>query len=53
MNVDIHLYSQSAPVTVADAINAYQKGDMYCVLTKGRVYKFPLVHIFRITETDE
>lgn len=51
MEVLVHLYSQSSPVVIKNVSNTYQKGDLYCVLIKeGTVYKFPLQHIFRITE---
>lgn len=52
MEIRVHLYSQSEPVVMTDVQNAYQKGDLYCVmLNDGKtVHKFPLQHIFRITE---
>ena len=51
MTVNVHLYTQSQPVVLEDVVNAYQKGDMYCVLKDdGAVYKFPLMHIFRVKE---
>lgn len=51
MKVNVHLYSQSQPVVLEEVVNAYQKGDLYCVLkSDGSVYKFPLIHIFRIKE---
>ena len=52
MEVRAHLYTQSEPVVMTSVRNAYQKGDFYCVmLNDGKtVYKFPLQHIFRITE---
>ena len=50
MKVEIHLYSQSAPVVVEGVMNAYTKGGLYCVLTPDFVAKFPLLHIFRIKE---
>ncbi|MBI2064032.1 MAG: hypothetical protein HYT65_03525 [Candidatus Yanofskybacteria bacterium] len=52
MEVRVHLYTQSEPVVMTDVRNAYQKGDLYCVmLNDGKtVYKFPLQHIFRIKE---
>lgn len=51
MEVQVHLYTQSEPVTLTEAKNAYQKGDLYCVmLTDGTVQKFPLQHIFRVIE---
>ena len=53
MNVQIHQLTQSQPVEITNATNAYQKGDLYCVMTPDKVYKFPIVNIFRITETEE
>ncbi len=52
MEVRVHLYTQSEPIVITDARNAYQKGDLYCVmLNDGKtVHKFPLQHIYRITE---
>ena len=52
MEVRVHLYTQSEPVVMTDVRNAYQKGDLYCVMTNDgkTVYKFPLQHIFRIKE---
>ncbi len=51
MKVYVHLYSQSQPVVLKKVRNAYQKGDLYCVMMKcGAVKKFPLCHIFQITE---
>lgn len=52
MQVHVHLYSQSNPIVIEDVRNCYQKGDLYCVRLNDRktVYKFPLQHIFRITE---
>lgn len=51
MKVSIHLYSQSEPVEISDVRNAYQKGDFYCVMrSNGPVDKFPIQHIFRVTE---
>jgi hypothetical protein len=49
--VQVHLYTQSHPCEFLDVRNAYTKGDLYCVwCTDGRIYKFPLQHIFRIKE---
>ena len=51
MNVKIHLYTQADPVAVEGARNCYTKGPFYCVLMPcGTVYKFPVEHIFRVTE---
>jgi hypothetical protein len=52
MKVEVHLYSQSQPVVVEGVRNAYTKDGLYCLWIEGSdtVYKFPLVHIFRIKE---
>jgi hypothetical protein len=52
MEVRVHLYTQSEPIVIANVRNTYQKGDLYCVMLNDdkTVYKFPLQHIFRITE---
>lgn len=51
MTVTVHLSTQSQPVKICEVKNTYQKGDLYCVMTDTQVFKFPLVHIFRITES--
>lgn len=52
MIVKIHLYTQAQPIRYEGVINTYQKGDLYVVMISPEtVYKFPLQHIFRITET--
>ncbi len=55
VEVRVHLYTQSNPVVIKNVRNSYQKGDLYCVmLNDGKTtYKFPLQHIFRITELSE
>ena len=51
IRVEVHLYSQSNPVEIKGVRNAYQKGDLYCVMQEdGTTQKFPLVHIFRVKE---
>lgn len=51
MRVEVHLYTQSNPVVIEGARNAYTKGPLYCVLmSDGTTYKFPIKHIFRIKE---
>jgi hypothetical protein len=51
MTVEVHLYSQSAPVVVPAAVNAYTKDGLYCILQRsGITTKFPVRHIFRIRE---
>jgi hypothetical protein len=54
VNVRVHLYSQSQPVEIIDVENTYVKSGLFCVLhhTKKIVWKFPLRHIFRITEVE-
>jgi len=47
--VEIELVTTSQKIVV-DAVNTYQKGDLFCVYDGVRAYKFPLRHIFRITE---
>lgn len=49
--VTVHLYSQSKPLEYTDVDNAYTKGPLYCVRQNATVvHKFPLEHVFRITE---
>ena len=49
--VKVHLKHQSNEMEFKNVINTYQKGDLFCVLTKQKqVYKFPVQDIFRIIE---
>lgn len=54
--IEIHQLTQSSPVKITgNIINAYQKGDMYCVMYEDSsanivVDKFPLKNIFRVRE---
>jgi hypothetical protein len=49
--VEIELRETSQPIT-REAINTYQKGDLFCIyLENGMVEKYPVNHIWRITET--
>jgi hypothetical protein len=51
MRVEVHLYSQSEPVVIEKARNAYTKDGLYCVMRDVHtVYKFPVQHVFRIKE---
>lgn len=51
--VFVHLLSQSEAMQITDVVNTYQKGDLFCVLTKDNtVYKYPIMHIFCITEKE-
>lgn len=53
MKIEIHRNETSKPL-VYEAINAYTKGPMYCVLVENdkkiMVHKFPLCSIFRVIE---
>ena len=45
----------SQPIEHTNAVNAFQKGDLYCVMVKHEdgshsVAKYPLCSIFRIVE---
>lgn len=53
MKIEIQRNETSSPIEY-DAINAYTKGPMYCVLFikdgKRVTHKFPLCSIFRVIE---
>lgn len=54
MKIQVHLYSQSQPCEFDNIRNAYTKDGLYCVMQfDGAVYKFPVIHIFRIKEIGE
>jgi len=54
MKIEIQRNETSFPIIYEDIINAYTKGNMYCVLfLKGKnrkTHKYPLCSIFRIIE---
>lgn len=51
MRVHVHLKHQSKPVKYPQVKNAYQKGDLYCIMLPDRVvHKYPLVDLFRVEE---
>ena len=51
MKIEIHRNETSQPIKV-EAINAYTKGGMYCIqFANGKVHKYPLCSIFRVTES--
>lgn len=54
MKISIHRNETSLPIEY-DALNAYTKGDLFCVLLEKDgervVHKYPLGQIFRIVET--
>ena len=53
MRIEIQRNETSQPL-IYDAINAYTKGNMYCVLLekdgKRITHKFPLCSLFRVIE---
>lgn len=53
MRVSIHRNETSQPIEY-EALNAYTKGEMYCVLIEKDgerlVHKYPLNQIFRVVE---
>lgn len=51
MTILIHMNQQSKPIIRKHVMNAYTKGNLYCVYFKnGDVKKYPLCNIFEITE---
>ena len=54
MTIEIQRNETSLPITYTSVINAYTKGQMYCVLFEkdgGRkTHKYPLCSIFRVVE---
>lgn len=50
MKIDVHMLSQSKPVTHTDVDNAYTKDGLYCIYYIGGVLKYPMINIFRIKE---
>lgn len=50
--VQVHLLTQSQPISMYDVRDSYQKGSLFCVMfMDGTVRKFPIDHIFDIVET--
>jgi hypothetical protein len=48
--VEVWLYQTSEPL-IHNAKNTYTKGELFCVYCADeRVFKYPIVHIFRIVE---
>lgn len=54
MKIEIQRNESSLPLEYENVINAYTKGNMYCVLFekngKRVTHKFPLCSIFRVIE---
>lgn len=57
MRIEIQRNETSQSLVYDDALNAYTKGNLYCVLIekdgKKMVHKFPLCSLFRIIEDFE
>lgn len=57
MKIEIQRNESSYPIVYEDVINAYTKGNMYCVLIekdgKRKTHKFPLCSLFRVVEDYE
>jgi len=56
MDIKVHRNETSQPMTYKDVLNAYTKGNMYCILFINKdllktVHKYPLCSIFRIEES--
>lgn len=55
MTIEIQRNESSEPIIYNDVINAYTKGNLYCVLfvnSQGKrvTHKYPLCSLFRIIE---
>ena len=54
MRIEIQRNETSQPIIYDDALNAYTKGPVYCVMFmkegKRMTHKYPLVTIFRVIE---
>ena len=54
MKIEIQRNESSYPIVYEEVINAYTKGNMYCILfekdNKKITHKFPLCSIFRVIE---
>lgn len=54
MTIEIQRNETSLPIPYTNVINAYTKGQMYCVLFEyagvRKTHKYPLCSIFRVVE---
>ncbi len=54
MKIEIQRNETSMPIVYENALNAYTKGPMYCVLFEKdgerKTHKYPLVSLFRVIE---
>jgi hypothetical protein len=57
MSIEIQRNEISYPIIYEEVINAYTKGQMYCILFlkdgKRMTHKYPLCSIFRVIEDCE
>lgn len=54
LRIGVHMKDQSQPVEHMSVKNAYVKGPFYCVYCHDEmVYKYPVINIWRVTETTE
>lgn len=52
--VRVRFQLASQAVVHTDVQNTYQKGGMFCVrLSSKKVVKYPMAHIFDVTEVEE
>ena len=54
MKIEIQRNESSFPIVYEDVINAYTKGQMYCILFlkdgERKTHKYPLCSLFRVIE---
>lgn len=54
IKVEVQLKETNQPIVYEEAINAYTKGPLYCVVFekggKRITHKFPVMHLFRVVE---
>jgi hypothetical protein len=53
--LDVHTHIQSFPIPHKRVMNAYEKGQFFCVVVlnkegKREVFKYPIASIFRVRE---
>lgn len=54
MRVEVQLEKTSSPIVYENALNAYTKGPLYCVMFekdgKRMTHKYPILNLFRAVE---
>lgn len=48
--IEVWLKETSQPIIYPYVVNAYQKGDFYCIYDGLKVYKYPIANIWRVVE---